>query len=229
MHAIIRTATPTTIMDTIAARKQRSTAREFAECGSGLSIQGLVVAHEKDRRERSHATVGWPGWVQHHRPINHRSGIVGVKSPAAQELGAPTSPVRRHEPGQTIFPRQKSERYHYLPAGSFDSARRKLLGLFASSLAMPTSMSCRRAVAVAQQVDRWQHKPLACILFPLTIDHGTLTIDDWHIARVRACNRYPMPETSIYEACQDELRHLLGAGGVGRAGRLQKKVACLAR
>ena len=65
-------------------------------------------------------------------------------------------------------------------------------------------------LAIEQCVHHWRYKPAACVLFPLTISRGILTIDYPHIARVRACNAHPMPETSIYEACCEELHHLLG-------------------
>jgi Fe-S-cluster containining protein len=57
---------------------------------------------------------------------------------------------------------------------------------------------------------KWKYKPQYCILFPLTVFEGALTIDDEHIDRLKICNKNPMPELSIFEACKEELRHFLG-------------------
>ena len=59
-------------------------------------------------------------------------------------------------------------------------------------------------------VHKWKYKPLYCILFPLTIYEGALTIDDEHIDRLKTCNFEKNPSTSIYEACREELVYFLG-------------------
>ncbi|HKB86824.1 MAG TPA: DUF3109 family protein [Ignavibacteriaceae bacterium] len=60
---------------------------------------------------------------------------------------------------------------------------------------------------------KWKYKPLYCILFPLTIYENTLTIDDEHIDRLKSCNHNPAAETSIYDSCKEELKHLFGEKG----------------
>lgn len=57
---------------------------------------------------------------------------------------------------------------------------------------------------------KWKYKPQYCILFPFTIYEGALTIDDDHIDRLKTCNKNPMPETTIYEFCTEELKHFFG-------------------
>lgn len=58
---------------------------------------------------------------------------------------------------------------------------------------------------------KWKYKPLYCILFPLTIYEGALTIDDEHIDRLPVCNKQAgQPQTTIYEACREELQHFFG-------------------
>ncbi|OGU29837.1 MAG: hypothetical protein A2057_17350 [Ignavibacteria bacterium GWA2_35_9] len=57
---------------------------------------------------------------------------------------------------------------------------------------------------------KWKYKPQYCILFPLTIYEGTLTVDDDHIDRLKTCNKNPMPETTIYESCNEELKYFFG-------------------
>jgi Fe-S-cluster containining protein len=59
---------------------------------------------------------------------------------------------------------------------------------------------------------KWKYKPIYCILFPLTIYEGALTIDDDHINRLRTCNKNK-PGTTIFEACTEELIRFLGEKG----------------
>ncbi len=62
-------------------------------------------------------------------------------------------------------------------------------------------------------VHKWKYKPLYCILFPLTVWEGALTIDDEHIDRLKTCNKNPEPVRTIYEACEEELRYYFGEEG----------------
>ncbi len=57
---------------------------------------------------------------------------------------------------------------------------------------------------------KWKYKPIYCVLFPLTIFEGAITIDDEHIDRLKTCNINPVIETSIYDACKEELLHFFG-------------------
>jgi Fe-S-cluster containining protein len=66
-------------------------------------------------------------------------------------------------------------------------------------------------LANSEKVHKWKYKPMYCILFPLTIYEGALTIDDEHINRLKTCNDNPaVTETSIYDACREELKHFMG-------------------
>jgi Fe-S-cluster containining protein len=65
-------------------------------------------------------------------------------------------------------------------------------------------------LAVNEGVHMWKYKPIYCVLFPLTTFEGALTIDDEHIDRLKTCNKNPVPETTIYEACRAELKHFFG-------------------
>jgi Fe-S-cluster containining protein len=57
---------------------------------------------------------------------------------------------------------------------------------------------------------KWKYKPLYCILFPLTIYEGALTIDDEHIERLKTCNMDSNNKISIFDACKEELLYFLG-------------------
>ncbi len=52
-----------------------------------------------------------------------------------------------------------------------------------------------------------------CILFPLTIYDGVLTIDTDHIDRLPYCNVDPNTKLTMFEACKEELKHVLGTDG----------------
>ena len=70
-------------------------------------------------------------------------------------------------------------------------------------------------VAVGTEVinDKCTFLDKDCILFPLVIFEGALTIDDEHIDRLKTCNINPKAETSIYEHCREELIHFFGERG----------------
>jgi len=65
-------------------------------------------------------------------------------------------------------------------------------------------------LAILENEYKWKYKPMYCILFPLTIYEGSLTIDDEHIERLKTCNPDPSVQQSIFDACRDELIHFFG-------------------
>ncbi|HZW37903.1 MAG TPA: DUF3109 family protein [Ignavibacteriaceae bacterium] len=67
--------------------------------------------------------------------------------------------------------------------------------------------------AILNNEYKWKYKPLYCILFPLTIYEETLTIDDDHINRLKTCTKQGLNHQSIFDACKEELIHLLGEDG----------------
>jgi len=70
---------------------------------------------------------------------------------------------------------------------------------------------------------KWKYKPLYCVLFPLTIYEGALTIDDDHINRLKVCNKFPAEETSIFEACREELIYFFGEDGFAELDNYRKE------
>ncbi|MGE5846982.1 MAG: DUF3109 family protein [Ignavibacteria bacterium] len=80
-------------------------------------------------------------------------------------------------------------------------------------------------LAMLEGEHKWKYKPLYCILFPLTIYEGALTIDDEHIERLRSCNKYK-PEngfTTIFEACREELKYFFGVEGFKELEKYSEK------
>jgi Fe-S-cluster containining protein len=68
-------------------------------------------------------------------------------------------------------------------------------------------------LALLENEHKWKYKPVYCILFPLTIYDGALTIDDEHIDRLNTCNSNSLQEMTIFDACSEELLHFLGEEG----------------
>ena len=72
-------------------------------------------------------------------------------------------------------------------------------------------------------VDKWKYKPMYCILFPLTIYENALTIDDEHIDRLKTCNAEPVKDMTIFEACEEELRHFFGENDFKKLVKIKDK------
>ena len=71
-----------------------------------------------------------------------------------------------------------------------------------------------------------QLKPFFCAAFPVTIDHGVLTLDDaGYRARQPCCAASPGGPLTVFETCRAELRHVLGAAGVRRLRRIAARLA----
>ena len=78
-------------------------------------------------------------------------------------------------------------------------------------------------LAILNNEHKWKYKPLYCILFPLTIYNGAITVDDEHIDRLKTCNKFPSAATTIYETCTEELKHLLGEAGFAELEEYRKE------
>ncbi len=70
----------------------------------------------------------------------------------------------------------------------------------------------------------WKYKPLYCILFPLTIWEGYLTIDNEHIERLNYCNKNLNNNSTIFDSCKDELIFLLGENGYKELFDIEKNI-----
>ncbi len=78
-------------------------------------------------------------------------------------------------------------------------------------------------LAINEGEHEWKYKPLYCILYPLTIYEGALTIDEEHMERLKTCNKLHVNGTSIYEACAAELKHLFGEEGFAELEEYRKE------
>lgn len=70
-----------------------------------------------------------------------------------------------------------------------------------------------QVASVANGMDRWAVKPLFCILFPVEVSEGVIGFDDMLQEDEPCCtisNQFQIP---LFEACRDELVHLVGEDG----------------
>lgn len=79
-------------------------------------------------------------------------------------------------------------------------------------------------LAIEEGANPWKYKPLYCILFPLTIFEGALTIDYEHMDRLSHCNKADKHTSTIYEYCRNELIHLFGEDGMVKLDGYAKEV-----
>jgi len=68
-------------------------------------------------------------------------------------------------------------------------------------------------------------KPFFCAAFPVTVDHGVLTLDEGHCAERPCCATTRGGPLTVFETCRRELRHVLGAAAVRRLRRLAARRA----
>lgn len=68
-------------------------------------------------------------------------------------------------------------------------------------------------LGLSKGMHKWAYKPIYCVLFPLTIYQGALTVDDEHIDRLNSCNRYANEGLTIFDSCKEELKYFLGDRG----------------
>lgn len=70
-----------------------------------------------------------------------------------------------------------------------------------------------QSVAMANSEFKWKYKPLYCILFPLVIFNGALTVDTEHLERMHYCSKAENQVSTVFDACSNELIYLLGEDG----------------
>ncbi len=68
-------------------------------------------------------------------------------------------------------------------------------------------------IAFEDGENKWKYKPIYCILFPLVIYEGALTVDLDHLGRMHYCNKIENQTSTVFDCCQNELKHLLGDEG----------------
>jgi hypothetical protein len=70
-----------------------------------------------------------------------------------------------------------------------------------------------QVAATAEGLHRWAWKPLYCILFPIEISDRVISFDDMLQDQQPCCSVRNEFDVPLFEACRDELVHLLGEDG----------------
>lgn len=79
-------------------------------------------------------------------------------------------------------------------------------------------------IAIEDGDFKWKYKPLYCILFPLVIHDGAITVDDEHLDRMHYCNKPENQHSTIFDACRNELHHLLGDDGFNELLKYREEI-----
>jgi hypothetical protein len=61
--------------------------------------------------------------------------------------------------------------------------------------------------------DPWKIKPFYCVAFPICLDNGLLTFDDYQQDSAACCSIVKQTESTLVDSCKAELEYVLGADG----------------
>lgn len=70
-----------------------------------------------------------------------------------------------------------------------------------------------QVAASAEGLGRWALKPLFCILYPIEVSGNVIGFDDLLQDEQPCCSISEQNEVPVYQACREELIHLLGTEG----------------
>ena len=73
-----------------------------------------------------------------------------------------------------------------------------------------------QVAASGEGMHKWAFKPLYCILYPIEISGNTVRFDDLLQGDEQCCSVSDKFDTPLFEACRDELTHLVGEEGFRR-------------
>jgi hypothetical protein len=86
---------------------------------------------------------------------------------------------------------------------------------------------CSIQVAATEEgMHRWAIKPTFCILFPLEISANVLGFDDLLDEEQSCCSISNVFDVPLFEACKDELVHILGNDGYGELEKFYRERVC---
>lgn len=61
--------------------------------------------------------------------------------------------------------------------------------------------------------DPWKIKPFYCVAFPICVDNGVVTFDDYQQNEADCCSIVGDTETALVDSCKAELEYVLGKEG----------------
>jgi hypothetical protein len=69
--------------------------------------------------------------------------------------------------------------------------------------------------------DPWKIKPFYCIAFPIAVDHGVVTYDDYQDGKTQCCSIVGDTEATLVDSCMAELEFVLGKDGYSELKKYQ--------
>lgn len=76
-----------------------------------------------------------------------------------------------------------------------------------------SGMCSLQIAAASEGIGRWGLKPFYCTAFPITVEEGVLTFDDFQQGKTHCCSSIDTKVTTLVESCRDELERILGRDG----------------
>ncbi|MFA6467679.1 MAG: DUF3109 family protein [Bacteroidota bacterium] len=70
-----------------------------------------------------------------------------------------------------------------------------------------------QVVSTEKYNDPWKIKPFYCIAFPISVDNGVLTYDDYQHGKTQCCTIVSDTDTTLVDSCKAELEFVLGKEG----------------
>ncbi len=68
-------------------------------------------------------------------------------------------------------------------------------------------------VSADKYSDPWKIKPFYCVAFPIALDHGVLTYDDYQDGKTKCCSIVVDTDVTLVDSCKAELEYVLGKDG----------------
>ncbi len=68
-------------------------------------------------------------------------------------------------------------------------------------------------VSAEKYNDPWKIKPFYCIAFPIAVDNGVVTYDDYQDGKTKCCSIVRDTEATLVDSCKAELEYVLGKDG----------------
>jgi Fe-S-cluster containining protein len=68
-------------------------------------------------------------------------------------------------------------------------------------------------VSAEKYNDPWKIKPYFCVAFPICIDNGVITFDEYQQDKAQCCSIVAETDVPLIESCKAELEYVLGKSG----------------
>jgi Fe-S-cluster containining protein len=76
-------------------------------------------------------------------------------------------------------------------------------------------------VSAEKYNDPWKIKPFFCVAFPIVLENGVLTYDDYQDGKTQCCSIVRDTDVTLVDSCKAELEYVLGAEGYGQLKNYQ--------